>query len=90
MGHTETNCREENGITVGLIDGIIAIGRVLKNRDLTDKEVQEALLDLRSDEDLKTIFQPTINDAFLSKFTTEDIASMLDYLIAPSYRTEKM
>ena len=45
----------EEGITVGLIDGIIAICRILKDRDLTHPEVVEALKDLRDDEDVSGI-----------------------------------
>ena len=51
----ETDCRSDVGITVGLIDGIIAICRVLAQRDLQPDEVREALLDLASDEDLEFI-----------------------------------
>lgn len=52
MGTTTTDCREPIGITVGLIDGLIAIARVLRHRDLSPIEVQEALRDLQSDEDI--------------------------------------
>lgn len=53
--HTKTNCREDVGITVSLIDAIIAQCRILKSRDLSNKAVKEALLDLQGDEDLKFI-----------------------------------
>lgn len=46
------DCRSETGITVGLIDAIISILRVLSVRDFYPKEVQEALMDLKNDEDL--------------------------------------
>jgi hypothetical protein len=52
---TTTDCRSETGITVGLTDSIIAICRVLAPRDLSAPEVQEALKDLRQDEDLAKI-----------------------------------
>lgn len=55
MTVTKTNCRSEVGITVGLIDGLIAIARVLSARDLNCFEAREALKDLADDEDLKTI-----------------------------------
>jgi hypothetical protein len=42
---TSTDCRDDTGITVGLIDGLIAIVRVLVQRDLTAPEVVEALKD---------------------------------------------
>lgn len=32
---TSTDCRSEEGITVGLCDSLIAIARVLAKRDLT-------------------------------------------------------
>lgn len=46
-----TDCREENGIAVGLIDGVIAMFRVLAKMDLTDQAIREAILDLKGDED---------------------------------------
>lgn len=49
---TSTDCRSEVGVTVGLVDAIIVQARVLAERDLTDPAVQEALKDLREDEDL--------------------------------------
>ncbi len=53
-----TDCRSEEGVTVGLIDAIIAIVRVLAKRDLSgDTAVSEALKDLRSDQDLKSILR---------------------------------
>lgn len=47
-----TDCRSEVGITVGLIDGLIAIGRILRQRELSHPEVAEALKDLAGDEDI--------------------------------------
>ena len=52
---TVTDCRTDVGVTVGLIDGMIAMARVLANRDLTSKAVTEALKDLRSDEDIALV-----------------------------------
>lgn len=51
----ETDCRSEEGITVGLVDAIISILRVLAIRDMAYEVVQEALLDLREDPDLLTV-----------------------------------
>ena len=48
-----TNCREEIGITVGMIDGLIAQIRVLRDRDMNNEEVQEVLKDLGDDEDFQ-------------------------------------
>lgn len=50
-----TDCRSEDGITVGLIDALISIARVLAPRDLQDPAVQEALKDLAQDEDIARI-----------------------------------
>ena len=47
-----TDCRSETGITVGLVDSLISIARVLAVRDLSPLEVLEAIKDLRSDEDI--------------------------------------
>lgn len=52
MNKITTDCRTEVGVTIGLIDAIISIARVLAIRDLSAPEVQEALLDLKSDEDV--------------------------------------
>jgi hypothetical protein len=50
-----TDCRSEDGVTVSLIDALIAIARVLSKRDFTPQSVQEALKDLASDEDIACI-----------------------------------
>ncbi len=47
-----TDCRLENGVTVGLIDAIISIARILRKRDFNDEAVKEAILDFKSDEDI--------------------------------------
>lgn len=57
MGINHTDCREEEGITVGLIDAIISIARILAKRDLTTHAVVEALADLRADEDIALILK---------------------------------
>ena len=48
-----TDCREENGITVGMIDGIIAQVRILRDRNTDNPEVKEVLKDLADDEDFQ-------------------------------------
>lgn len=40
-------CNSELGITLGLIEGMMSMVRVLEQRDLKYDEVQEALIDLR-------------------------------------------
>lgn len=50
------DCRSPVGVTVGLIDAIISIARVLASRDnLGAPQVSEALADLRGDEDLTAV-----------------------------------
>lgn len=52
------DCRSEEGVTVGLIDGIIATFRVLRLRlqeGGAQSEVIEALKDLAQDEDLALV-----------------------------------
>ena len=56
MTEIVTDCRSEEGITVGLIDAIISICRVLSERDLSPPAVREAIEDLRTDEDVGSIF----------------------------------
>lgn len=59
---THTDCRSPVGITVGLIDGMIAMARVLRSSDLSAPEVQEALKDLTSDEDVKFLMERSVQD----------------------------
>ena len=56
-----TDCRSVDGVTVGLIDSIIAIARVLSKRDMGSYDVQEALADLLADEDVASIMRTTCN-----------------------------
>lgn len=57
MDKVTTNCRDEEGVTVGLIDALISIGRILANRDLNQPAVREALKDLADDEDIAKILR---------------------------------
>jgi hypothetical protein len=50
-----SDCRSEEGITVGLIDALIAVCRVLAPRDLTTPMAREALRDLLADEDVRLV-----------------------------------
>jgi hypothetical protein len=50
---SKSDCRKPDGISIGLIDGMLAMARVLRKSDLSAKEVQEALKDLQADEDMK-------------------------------------
>ena len=50
-----TDFKSDIGITVGLIDSMIYISRVLKNRLCNQYEVVEALKDLQQDSDMQHI-----------------------------------
>lgn len=60
MADCTTDCRNEVGVTVGLIDSLISIARVLAQRDLTPAEAQEALADLRADEDMARVLRSNV------------------------------
>jgi hypothetical protein len=53
---TSTDCRSEEGTTVGLVDALIAIARVLRCRPFTTRAEWAALADLRDDEDARWLF----------------------------------
>jgi hypothetical protein len=41
-------CDDTDGVTVGILDGIIALVQILRSRDLSGRRVQDAVADLRS------------------------------------------
>lgn len=57
------DCRSEEGITIGLIDALLSIGRVLASRIAeADQQVlgfgvKDALTDLAQDEDLRYLLE---------------------------------
>lgn len=51
MTDVYSDCRSENGITMGLVDSLITICRILKVRNLSNSNVKQALKDLAEDED---------------------------------------
>ena len=58
MAESTTDCRSEDGITVGLIDAVISICRVLLPRleeNDSSPDVVEALRDLHSDVDFSSL-----------------------------------
>ena len=59
---THTDCRSEVGTTVGIIDAIITLCRLLHGRDTSGDEVVQALQDLRHDEDFASLLQRTAGD----------------------------
>lgn len=60
-----TDCRSEEGVTVGLIDSLISICRVLATHDLDSYNASEALLDLIEDEDFNKILDKGLRVRFL-------------------------
>ncbi|MFL6138841.1 MAG: hypothetical protein ACJ74O_13710 [Frankiaceae bacterium] len=54
---TTTDCRTPEGVAVGLIDGVVAVARVLRSAPRTPAVV-EALRDLRADQDVAALIAP--------------------------------
>lgn len=52
---TSTECGSKSGIAVSLIEGMIAMSRILFMMDLSPVEVQEALKDLKDTYELKML-----------------------------------
>jgi hypothetical protein len=52
---TFTECNSKVGITVALIEGIIATSQIVWMMDLSSKEVQEALKDLKENYELNML-----------------------------------
>lgn len=46
--HIETDCRSDDGITVGIVDSIITLRHLLSHRNIKSNAVREALRDLDS------------------------------------------
>ena len=59
---TCTDCRSEVGITVGIIDAIITLCRLLHERDMSGDEVDQALQDLRHDENFAGLLRRMVGD----------------------------
>lgn len=55
MTDTHTDCRTRTGVTVGAIDAVITLCRIIRAADLSPDAVIEALADLRSDEDVRAV-----------------------------------
>jgi hypothetical protein len=53
--HTFTECASMTGIAVSLIEGMIATSRILWMMDLSSKEIQEALKDLKDTYELEML-----------------------------------
>jgi len=52
----QVDCKSEEGITIGLIDSLIYICKVLSKRDMTHPQIKEALEDIQNDKDCAKIF----------------------------------
>lgn len=52
-----TDCRQQTGITVGLLDGLIAQIRIIRDRNLKPDEIIEVFKDLADDEDFEWLYQ---------------------------------
>ena len=50
---SETDCREPVGVTVGIIDAVITLCRLLRSREIDALAIREALKDLSDDEDFQ-------------------------------------
>lgn len=68
-----TDCRSGVGATVGLIDAIISIARVLRTRDMDDSAVQAALADLRADADVQHLTVPKPSTFDFQKYKPVDV-----------------
>lgn len=58
---TTVDCRSKEGITIGLVDTILTAAHLLADRDLSGREVREALEDLLGDPELKTVLAAAAN-----------------------------
>lgn len=72
MTISSTDCRSPDGITIGLIDGMIAMARVLRKANLGAAEVQEALKDFTADEDVKWLMEHSVQNWEFSEEVDKD------------------
>ena len=63
---TYTDCRSEVGITVGIIDAIITLCRLLHERDMSGDEVVQALQDLKHDENFAGLLRRMAGDEVIA------------------------
>ncbi|HEY3630785.1 MAG TPA: hypothetical protein VGL21_07785 [Jatrophihabitantaceae bacterium] len=49
------DCRTDEGVTVGLLDAVITLARVLRGRPIGTEAERAALADLREDEDVRAL-----------------------------------
>lgn len=55
MDNKTIECKSNLGLTIGLIDSIIYICRVLENKDFSNPEILEALKDLNNEQGFKKL-----------------------------------
>lgn len=85
-----TDCRSEEGITIGLVDSLISICRILAKRDLEGFNVGQALCDLVSDEDFNFVMDKgssTNKIKFQVVYTYESFATFKKYEHPKLFRT---
>jgi len=71
-------CKTETGITVGLLDAIITLANALEERDWSPIEVQEALKDIRANDNLHKIMD--IGDLISAKNYIQDQRKTINIL----------
>jgi hypothetical protein len=49
--HSYSDCRNNDGVTIGIIDSFITLSRLFRGRVVVGQNVREALKDLAGDED---------------------------------------
>jgi hypothetical protein len=73
MSTLVTDCRTYDGITVGLIDSLIFISRILRHRDLSSTDVKDSLADIANDDDLRFLLSMSIAQVSMdSQVTAQD------------------
>lgn len=85
-----TDCRSEEGITIGLVDSLISICRILAKRDLEGFNVGQALCDLVSDEDFNFVIDKgnlTNKMKFQVVYSYESFATFKKYEHPELFRT---
>lgn len=82
------DCRSEEGVTVGLLDALMAILRVLAPRDLSTTHAQEALADLTQDPDLRTVLAARQPPAGPGELTADEARALVDDLGFQLYQAQ--
>jgi hypothetical protein len=83
MSISKTDCRSPDGITIGLIDGMIAMARVLRKANLGSAEVQEALKDFTTDEDVKWLMEQSVQNWDFEEDASWQLGDPLHPVVVP-------